>query len=1105
MSNWKLYAGVAAATMATAAIIAPAQAQVTSSSINGQVVDSSGSPVAGANVTIINTRTGAAKTATTSANGVFRSSGLQVGGPFTVSVQSEAGSTSRDDVFLKPSANSLTLTIAETDRTLDTVVVMGQVVPTQDTNNGVGSVFTNSDILNQPSVERDLIATLARDPLASSDGPGSIGIAGTNPRFNGFAIDGARQTNDFGLNNADGNASTYATERSPISLDVIESASIVASDYSVKSAGFTGGLVNVITKSGSNEFDGAVYYYRQDEDYFGGLSNGTPVETAPFTEEEYGFVLSGPIVKDKLFFLVSYDEFESGSSPNFSIGDAEDGVNAETFERLNQFVLDTYGYDMGGRPTSVSNPITSERFLGKLDWNINENHRASFTYQSTEEGQVDTGGNTTFSSSYYSSPSELTAYTAQLFSDWTPEFSTEFRINYKEFSRAQLCNAGDSVGAFDIQLRPSQLVGTVLEGILSDPDGTDERITFAGGCDRFRQGNTFDDERLQIFGAGNYVLGDHFITFGADLQQYELDNFFAQRSVGEFRYRSFDDLSTRTADRVRVQLPASGNREDTRVVWGYDQLALFAQDEWQITPDFRLDYGIRYENYISFDSPPTRAFHDALFPNNPSNTGLDGKDIWMPRVGFEYTPFERTRVTGGFGLFAGGDPAVWTSNAFSSTLLSNLSDVADTNPSLGTPAASLADLQSRTTGPIDVIDPDFEIPSDWRASLKVDQEFDLDLSRYGLVDLGDDYLVSFQLLASQVNNGFLWRNLAHTDLAGTQPTGIAPDGRPIYADLETLGINNHVQLTNYDEGESLTYSIALSKEYDNGIGFFASYANQDIEDVTGGSSSRGISLYRGLIVQDRNNVQPGISPFQTEHSFKLNLSYEDEIFGDLTSRFNLFGTIDSGSPFSYTFNSGFSRDHLFGRPGDGEGQFDNDLLYVPTLAADGSSADANVVFASTFNTAAFADFVNERGLSQGQIQARNSDESNWSQRWDFQYQQELPFFNDYAAKYVGENSLKFVVDIQNVANLLNDEWGTQFNGPGFGVSDNVTADLVSAADVAANGVDGATALRGDAPRTTCVSQGDCLYRYRFFSDRDTSRPDFNDSVYEIRVGLRFEF
>ncbi len=1083
----------------TTALATPAFAQTTSSVINGQVVGEDGQAIGNATVRIIHTPSGSVKTVATSSNGIFFASGLRVGGPYNLIATSAQGNGTQENIRLQPSTNSVRLVVTSADE----IVVVGDRVTRLDLNNGVGSSFTKDEILNQPSTQRDLIATLVRDPLANSSGEGILSIAGANPRFNALAIDGSLQQDDFGLS-----VSTYPTARAPISLDVIESASVVASDYSVTNSGFTGGLVNVVTKSGTNEIDGAAYYYKQNEKYFGDNAYGQTVVTAPFNEEEYGLTISGPIVKNKLFFLASYDEFISGSGRNFTQSDVDNNTNPALYDAINQIVQNTFGFDMGGRPDTVSLPISSKRFLGKIDWNINDDHRASFTYQDTTENGFSGVGRTNFQSSYYQTPSSLKAYTGQLFSDWGPNFSTNLRINYKDSERAQICNAGDTVGQFEIRLSEADLVGTSMQGFLDDGDAntaeTQNVITLIGGCDRFRQGNTFADERLQIFGSANYAWGDHLITFGAEFQNYSLDNLFAQRSVGLFRYENIADLQAGLASRVQVQLPDTGNREDIRAVWGYNQLALFAQDSWQIQPNFRLDYGVRYEVIMQSDRPQERTFFEATY--GFSNTqNLDGNSLFMPRIGFEYTPFEnlRTKVSGGMGLYGGGDPKVWTSNAFTPPVFfAQAFNVAGTNPVNGTPAALLAAIQANNAndpGPIDIISPDFKTPSDWKASLRIDHEFDLS---FGGFDLGDRYAISLQALYAATNNGFRWENLAQTQLAATSALGVAPDGRPIYANLDTLDINNAIALTNFDTGSSLTLTASIAKDYDNGFGFYASYANQNIETTTPGTSSRGISNLRAIVDSDRNNPASGISPFQIEHSFKLGLSYERDIISDLTSRFSLFGQINSGDAFSYTFDVS-SGNPMFGRAGDGESPFDNDLLYVPTITG-GSINDANVVLATGFQQTDFIDYVAQRGLTQG-IQERNAGRGPWNQRWDFQWQQELPFFNDAASKYVGENRLKFVLDIQNVLNLVDSDWGTQVNGPRFDALGIVQADLVSAADVALNGVDGATALTGDAPRTTCLSAGDCVYRFRDFDADPAGFRSLNQSVYQVRVGLRFEF
>ncbi|WOR14181.1 carboxypeptidase regulatory-like domain-containing protein [Hyphomonas sp. FCG-A18] len=1099
MSNWKLYAGVAAATMATAAIIAPAQAQSTSSNINGQVTTEAGTPVAGASVTIIHLPSGSAATATTSENGVFFASGLRIGGPYQVTVQSSEGSVIREGINLKPSSNSLQFAVTDAEARQDVIVVTAEVGSRLQLNNGVGSVFSSSDIQDQPTVDRDLIATLTRDPLAFGN-DGSLSVAGANPRFNALSIDGSLQQDDFGLSDQ-----SYPTQRSPINLDAIEAVSLAATDYSVTTSGFTGGLINVVTKAGTNEFDGSAFYYRRDEDFEGNALFDTFRDPAPFTDEEYGFTLRGPIIEDKLFFAISYDEIKSAEGVTFVEDDADDGIDPTAFDALNALVLDRYGIDMGGRPQTLSAPFTSEKLLARIDWNINDDHRATFTYQDTQETNLASISSSEFASAWYDAPQELKAYGAQLNSQWTDQLSTELRFNFKDNTRGQICGNPDS-GEIEIRLAASDAANEFLaDGVTPNPlfGLISNNVTLTGSCDRFRHANEFNDERLQLFGAANYIWGDHLITVGADYEDYSLRNVFVPRANGEFIFNNLQDLVDGVAD-VRYDNVNTNNASDAAAEWSYGKLSLFAQDSWQIRPDFRLDYGFRYELFDQSDSP---AFVQSIQDNFGvrSDENLDGLDVFLPRVGFEYTPFERTSITGGIGKYAGGSPQVWISNAFQTPIVfSNIRGQTNVDP-LTVPQVNLDAVAGGTPVIVDVISSDFEIPSEWKASLKLDQEFDADLNRFGIpVNFGDDYLFSVQYIRTETDKGFRWENIAQTQLS----EGVAPDGRPIYADLEDLDEQNLTALTNFDEGSSDIWTVALQNEFDNGFGFYASYANQSIEGVTPGTSSRGISNWRANVTFDRNNPEVGRANFEVEHAFKAFFSYETEIFKDLESKFNLFGTFTSGTPFSYTYDVS-TRDPsvLFGRAGLGEGPFDNDLLYVPTLAADGSSADAAVVFGSGFDAQGFAELVNSRGLTQGQIASRNSDESPWNQQWDFQWSQELPFFNDYASKYVGENKLRFVLDIENVANLLNDEWGTQYEEPSFGAIGLVDADLVSAADVAANGIDGATALRGDEPRTVCTTSSSCVYRYTRFNDfrADTGNRDFDTSFYTIRVGLRYEF
>ena len=1053
-----------------ACLVGTAQASV-SASLAGVVRDPQGNDIADVRVSIVHQPSGTTALALSGANGAFFQGGLRVGGPFTLSFRAAGYRSSRlTGVMLRPGRQP-PLTVALTPAAEEEVLVTATAPAAGGLNNGVGSAYTAEDISRQPGIHRDVIRTLLNDPLAQSQGEGNLAVAGANPRFNGLVVDGSRQEDDFGLG-----TSTYATARSPINLDAVESASLVASDYSVTASGFTGGLVRITTKSGGNEWDGAAFFYRHHDGLVGDTYKGGTFRPGEFKETEAGLSIGGPIVKDRLFVFASYDKFKSASPADFTLYDAANGVRPGLFDALGDVLRTTYGYDPLGRP-DTSTPTESERMLFKADWNLSNAHRLSFTWQSSEEADTRVSASS-FESAWYDVPVDLDAFTLQVYSDWTDRIATSFRVNHKTFKRGQECRAGGDVGALEIDLRPERLGGTPLDGLLT------ERVTLTAGCDRFRHANEYDDERLQIYADLDIILGNHIVKAGIEIEQFDLYNLFVPGSRGRFVFNGLDALTNRVA-RVDYINATSNEPRDGAATWGYGKRAAFVQDAWAVTPHLEVTAGLRYERFAQSDEP---AYSPAIFDTYGVRTdaNLDGIDLWMPRLGLRYTGFDRTVLSGGLGLFAGGDPKVWTSNAFQPpTVFARLSGAEGVTP-LAVPPALLEQVAAGTALPVDAIAEDFESPSVWKASLRLERGFDLP-------GLGRDFQATLQYLHTNTRRSFLWRNLAHTELAAAQPTGVAPDGRAIYADLDDLGLLNLTVLDNHRGGSSHVFSAALSKSYDFGLDLSASYARQDVELAAEGVSARGISNWRSLTAVDRNFPKARRSPHQTTHSFKFALGYE-RAFGPVRAQFNLFGRLFTGDLFTYTFDVD-RRNALFGRAGAGESPYDTNPLYIP------SDGDPAVVYGSTFNRRDFEDYV--RGLPNG-IHAPNSEDTGWNQVWDLRLRFEFPALG-VLDRLVGENRMSLVLDIENFPNLLNNDWGRIKTGPSFGQAAIVRADLVRAADVAASGVDQAPALTGDAPRLACRASSDCVYRFTAFDAEPRASASPSRSVYRIRLGVRLDF
>ncbi len=1060
-------------------------AQSTSAAIRGVVTGENGQPVPGAQVTIIYEPTGRAATATTQGNGAFSARGLRVGGPYTVTVTAPGVKPESKKGIRLEVGNPKTLNFNLEH--LDEVIVVGQKISDVRMEDGAGSAFGASDVENQPSINRDIGDTLLRDPLTNTDGTtGVLIVGGINPRFNAISIDGIQGRDDFGLRSA-----TYSGDRSPVSIDTVESMSLVVSDYSVLNSGFRGGLVNVVTKSGTNDFHGVVFYERSGDGLQGDKTDGNTVNIPPFKEETYGITLGGPIVKDKLYFFANYEKYKTNDANVFNGRD----FDAAAFAALAPYIQNAFGFDPGVRGDILSTPRTNDKYLAKIDWDISDKHRASFTFRKSKD-QSQSVSATRFTSANYQRPTDVNNYSAQLYSDWTEKLSTEFRVGYRDKSLGQNCNAGTGIGEIRIRIRDTDpaIVGTALDGLISPG----RRATFTAGCDRFRHANSFADKRFQAFGSGTYLMGNHTITAGAAFQDYSLDNLFVFDSLGRYTFDGLDNLINRTGS-VSYRNAITNNAQDGAASWGYQKLSLFAQDEWQMTPNLSVNAGLRYETFIQSDKPPQRVdFQNAYGRSNQSN--LDGVDVLLPRIGFRYTPFERTTVSGGFGLFAGGNPLVWVSNAYQPQIYSAYgSGLTDLDPRVIPQSLLDAVAASDPTTPadIDLIDPNFKTPSTWKGSIKLEQDFDL---RFGGVDLGSDYHFTAQYLYSKDRYGFRWTNLAQTELAAAQPQGVAPDGRPIYADLAALNIRDAIALTNSKGGRGNIFTVSLAKDYDFGASFDVSYTYSDVESVSPGTSSRGISSLRAAITSDRNNPEAGISPFNTKHKFGVYLSYKKDFWQDLQTRLDVFGTITSGEPYSYTFDVG-SSNSLFGRSSSGSPR-DNDLVYIPTYDNNGFN-DPTVVFGSNFDQHAFLQYVVDNNTGTGIVE-RNKKASSWNQLWNMRLTQDLPFA-DFGQKRLKGNRLQAFVDIFNFPNLIDSNWGTFRRGSQYDTIRLVQADIVSAADVAVNGVDNATALTGDAMRTTCTSQSACVYRYNSFRPDDLGFLDSVRSVYKVKFGIKYTF
>lgn len=1007
---------IAVAVALTVGLSTTVMAQETSSTIRGNIQTESGQTVTGAKITVIDTRTNSVREFTSSDSGSFTIRGLRIGGPYTVIVEDELGSRTVEGVFanLGEDAN-LTISLIESSD-IERITVTGSASGLITESLGPSSNFGFDDLQYQPSIDRDIKDVLQTDPRISIDVTNSNAIqcAGSNNRTNSLTVDGVQQNDNFGLNN-----NGYPTEGLPFPFDAIDQVDVQLAPFDVTYGGFTGCNINAIFRSGTNDVFGSVFVDYTDDSLQSDETSEGKFDVPAFDEIRYGFTVGAPLIKDKLFIFAAYEKhnpieiLERGPEGS-GFAQPIAGLTNDVLDRVRSIASDVYGYQVGQTINSADE--VDEKLLIKLDWQINDDHRAALTYQDTESASVSTsglsGGSYAFTDRYYDRGNDLTALALSVYSDWTSNFFTEFRLAQSEVANGQF--PGTSNRSFG-DLRINDAI-----------PGVDILL----GADEFRQANVLNIDTTNFKLAGTYLLGDHEITGGIEYQNVAVFNLFGPGSQGVFQFDSLDDFENQLASEIRYAIPGSLIPEDGAAEFDFRQTTVYVQDRYMLTDDLTLTYGLRYDMWDADRDPIANANFQARY-GFTNATGPDF-DLLQPRVGFNYILDESTFIYGGLGLFAGGNPNVWLSNNYTNngvTILSSEVERGDNN----SPEALAALDGSNTTnfgievpdflidsleggdGVVNALDPDFEIPAILKLNLGIQREF------------ADGYLVGFDIIHSRQ------RNSAKAIPLNTVQVGTAPDGRPIYQDVDLLDADCRTAptsddcsgragtdylLTNGDEdGESTVFSTFLSKRWDSGLNINTGYAYMDAEEGSPMNSSTVSSNFGNLSVIDLN--EPGIatSNYEVQHRFTLNLGYTKEFFKDYDTRFNLFFVRQKGRAYSINFD---------GDPGFGDERFfeDRNLLYIPL------ENDPLVEYADGFDLAAFNQFIADNGLegSRGTILNRNSQNSPWWGRVDLRVSQEIPGFMQ---NHRGE--IYFAV--RNLGNLLNKDWGAlrqvnfEFNNP----------------------------------------------------------------------------
>jgi hypothetical protein len=1134
----RLALGAASSFLALAAASA-VYAQETTGAIRGQVLSGDGRPAANASVTIRHDPSGTTSRTVTNAEGQFESRGLRVGGPYIVTASGPGGedTITVDSIGIgDPSEATLTLATQVAE-----VVVTGT---RQVTARGLATRYRAEQIEEAAASTRDPKMIARLNPFVTLDlsNDDALIVAGANPRSNSLTVDGITQNDDFGIN-----TSGYPTQRSPISLDALQALEVNVAPYSVEYNKFTGGNLNAVTKSGTNEFHGSLFYEYDGDDLASkkqtrlSFSNRnltktrTRADVAPFTDKVWGATLGGPILKDRLFFFGSYEKTESEKSILHGPDDTNRPITPGSLTsadvvRFENALANRYGFTFD-KDNSILNASTiaeeDEKWIGKLDWNIASGHRLSYTYQLTDGNRLlfgdapsATGGFFPLISDFYDKNEKLESHAVQIFSDWTDNLSTELTYSKKNVTTLSVPIAGCDTG-------PTGNGDEACE--FAQVEIFQSGATVWAGPDRSRHGNELENQLVTWAGKAEYTLGQHTILAGLQREEYDARNLFAQQSEGRITFNSLADFEAGIINRIRYQMAfrdANGdgfvNENDANIFFDYQLNSFYLQDTFNVTDALTITYGGRYEEYGGSKRPNrNQNFFDRYgFWNDRT---LDGMHSFLPRVSFNWRVNDRTRVSGGVGRFSGGGPNVWVANSFSNdgTVLATLDctrgGTANSScPSPATVAPFLANVP--TNGLFDIpatidalflpgsntfatlvaasstnaISPNFDPATVIKASLSADHVFD-----FGKRDFAQGWRLGFDVLMTAVENGITWIDYR----GGTGPCGYAPDGRPVYLGATICtdqgktrvgGNNQDLVLTNTHEGHNNAFVIRADKVFDFGLTARASYTRTDAEDVNPGLSSVAFSNWSNNALWDLNGTRASRSNYEIRDSFKLDLNYAKKFFGDNYTRLTVSTEYRSGYPYSVTF--GGNNLNNWGDNSSPTSAQGRQLIYVPLAGSDplvrynftGSDAADQLAGLEEFiNTTDLADY-------RGNIAPRNLLTSPSIARVDLHLSQELPAFVPNGAK------IEAFVDVRNFLNILNKNWGLQEQVEFAYIASVVDATIENCARLATG-----------VPACSAGQQYRYVYsnfrRPGFDTASDSGQQGARRSTWQVKVGARYKF
>ncbi len=1050
-------------------------AQVTTSSLNGLVVDEAGAPVVGVAILATHEPSGTIYTVITNEDGRYTINGMRSGGPYSVEFSCLGYQpVIYTDVTLQLAETySLNITMKEDSEMLsESIVVASAASKFAVEKTGASTNISNEQMAALPTISRSITDITRLSPY----GGNGMSFAGTDGRTANFTVDGANFNNNFGLSDGLPGGGT------PISIDAIEEVQVVISPYDVRQTNFIGGGVNAITKSGTNTFKGSAYIYHRNENMRGSAVDGEDIAGARERDRmtTYGVTLGGPIVKNKLFFFVNYEYSKTPTIANRwrpstdGVADANAYISRTTVEDLttvSNYVKEKYGYDTGSF-TSFPADESNQKILVRLDWNIAANHHLALRYNYT----LNKGWNSPNASS---SDCATRTVNARL---------SEYSMSFAN-SMYSMDNLVHSV-SLDLNSRindnlSNQLLATFSK--LDDIRGTNSSVFpfvdildgsgtitpyMSLGYELFTYNNGVHNTVANVRDDITYYVGTHKITAGASYEYQMADNSYMRNGTGYYRYNSMSDfMNGGVPETVCLTYGYDGNENPAARV-RFHKVGVYAQDEWTPNEKFMLTYGIRLDGlfFSNKDIMTNQAIYDLDYNGRHVDTGLwpSGKISASPRVGFTWDIFgdKSFKFRGGTGLFSGRLPLVFFTNMptnsgmvqmnakiqagdellsqFANNFITDRNDLKQFLNQLDPERfpLSISPEDGVVGSSFAAVDRKFKMPQVWKTSVALDYAFPTSFPMS----------ITGEFIFNKTVNGVCMTNWNVMPVDGFARYN-GPDNRPIYPANHKYTKADAFVLTNTNKGYGYSANVMFNMSPVEGLDLTASYTHLVSKELTGMPGSDASSAFTYVpTVDGPNNPILHNSQYVTPDRFFASLSYRDKC----NNTFSLFyETWRGGSNYSYMYDGDFN--------GDG---YNYDAIYIPNTKDE-------LQFVSEDDRDRFWAYLeNDKYLSKhkGEYAEAYSVYSPWVHRLDFHYS------HDFKVR-IGKttNTLQLSVDIKNLLNIFNSSWGvSKYMNPLLNSGRILACDHVNAEGVPVFST--SSAVNGSTPTWTYNHAiGQCWY------------------------------